>query len=89
MTRDILPQQRTVNHAKKEYVRNEGDFKVTTNTVESFFALLKRGNYGIYHHWDRKYVTQYLREFDTRYNMRSLEDHQRTARSSGRLATSG
>ena len=39
----------TVNHSKKEYVRHEEGFKVTTNTVESFFALLKRSNYGIHH----------------------------------------
>jgi len=39
----------TVNHGRKQYVRKgKGGFKVTTNTVESFFALLKRGNYGVY-----------------------------------------
>ena len=31
-----------VVHKAKEYVRKEADFTVTTNTVESFFALLKR-----------------------------------------------
>jgi transposase-like protein len=76
-SRDVVPDHHTVNHSKKEYVRREGDFKVTTNTVESFFAILKRGNYGIYHHWSRKYMAQYLREFDFRYNIRKLNDTDR------------
>src|ERR1700692_1528460 len=45
----------TVNHAKKEYARREENFTVTTNTVESFFALLKRSVYGIHHTMSRKY----------------------------------
>ena len=64
----------TVNHSREEHVRREGDFKVTINTVESFFAILKRGNYGVYHHWSRKYMPLYLREFDFRYNSRKLDD---------------
>ena len=78
-TRDVLPKHHTVNHSQKEYVRREGDFKVTTNTVESFFAILKRSNYGIYHHWSRKYMGQYLREVDFRYNARQIDDDERTA----------
>jgi len=69
----------SVAHSRDEYVRMEGKTKVTTNTVESFFALLKRGNYGVYHHWSRKYLTQYLREFDWRYNVRKLPDLERAA----------
>ncbi len=38
----------TVNHSIKEYVRREEGFKVTKNTAESFFALLKRSVYGIH-----------------------------------------
>jgi len=34
-----------VNHSRKEYARGD----VTTNTVESFFALIKRGIYGTFH----------------------------------------
>ena len=68
-----------VKHYQKEYVRMEGKTKVTTNTVESFFALMKRGNYGVYHHWSRKYLKQYLREFDWRYNVRKLPDLERAA----------
>ncbi len=45
-----------------------GGFTVTTNTVESYFSLLKRSNYGVYHHWSRKYLAQYCAEVDFRYN---------------------
>jgi transposase-like protein len=67
-----------VNHVIKEYVRREGGEVVTTNTVEGYFSILKRGNIGIYHHWDKKYTGQYLREFDWRYNARKLPDMERT-----------
>lgn len=66
-----------VNHSAKEYSRMEGGERISTNTVESFFAILKRGNYGIYHHWSKKYLAQYLREFDWRYNVRKLDDAER------------
>ena len=66
-----------VNHNAKEYVRRENGVCITTNTVEGYFAILKRGNYGVYHHWSRKYLSQYLREFDWRYNVRKLPDMER------------
>jgi transposase-like protein len=67
-----------VNHSANEYVRRENGECITTNSVESFFAILKGGNYGIYHHWSRKYLGQYLREFDWRYNVRGFPDVERT-----------
>lgn len=79
-TRDAFPQHHTVNHRAKEYVRREGDFKVTTNTVESFFALLKRSNYGIHHHMSSKYLGSYCAERDFVYNTRKLTDDERTAK---------
>ena len=66
-----------VNHSAKEYSRMEGGECISTNGVEGFFAILKRGNYGIYHHWSKKYLAQYLREFDWRYNVRKLDDAER------------
>ena len=56
----------------------EENFTVTTNTVESFFALLKRSNYGIHHHMSRKYLGSYCAERDFVYNGRKLNDDQRT-----------
>jgi hypothetical protein len=71
-------QHSTVNHGKKEYARKEENFTVTTNTVESFFALLKRSNYGIHHHMSRKYLGSYCAERDFVYNARKISDDQRT-----------
>jgi transposase-like protein len=67
-----------VNHSEKEYVRMENGELISTNTVEGYFSILKRGNYGVYHHWSRKYMPHYLREFDWRYNVRNVSDIERT-----------
>jgi len=67
-----------VNHSKDEYVRHENGRCITTNSVESFFAIVKRGHYGVYHHWSKKYMGQYLREYDWRYNVRALPDVERS-----------
>jgi transposase-like protein len=56
----------TVNHARKEYARGD----VTTNTVESYFAIFKRGMRGVYQHCSEKHLHRYLAEFDFRYNYR-------------------
>ncbi len=63
-----------VNHKIKEYVRHEDGVCITTNTVESYFAIIKRGIDGIYHHVGKNYLDQYLREFDYRYNVRDMND---------------
>jgi len=57
----------TVNHAKKEYARGD----VTTNTVESYFSVFKRGMSGVYQHCAEKHLHRYLAEFDFRYNYRA------------------
>ncbi|HUY13266.1 MAG TPA: IS1595 family transposase, partial [Terriglobia bacterium] len=67
-----------VNHSAGEYARRENGTLISTNSVESYFAILKRGHYGVYHHWSKKYLGQYLREFDWRYNVRGLPDMERT-----------
>jgi len=51
---------------------------VTTNTVEGFFSLLKRGVYGTFHHVSRHHLHRYLSEFDFRYNARDVADGERT-----------
>jgi ISXO2 transposase-like protein len=50
---------------------------VTTNTVEDYFSLLKRGINGVYHHVGRKHLHRYLGEFDFRYNNRKVTDGER------------
>jgi hypothetical protein len=64
----------TVNHSRKEYARGD----VHTNTAEGYFANLKRGLTGIYHHVGSHYLQQYLGEFDFRYNTRWISDGERT-----------
>ena len=56
-----------VNHSAKEYARGN----VTTNTVESSFALLKRGLYGTFHHVSERHLQRYVTEFDFRWNTRT------------------
>ena len=57
----------TVNHRTKEYARGD----VTTNTVEGFFGICKRGMRGIYQHCGQNHLHRYLAEFDFRYSNRS------------------
>ncbi len=57
----------TVKHAAKEYARGD----VTTNTVESYFSVFKRGMRGVYQHCSEKHLHRYLAEFDFRHNYRS------------------
>jgi hypothetical protein len=56
-----------VNHSRDEYVRGD----ITTNTVESYFSVFKRGMKGTYQHCAEKHLHRYLSEFDFRYSNRS------------------
>jgi transposase-like protein len=67
-----------VNHTKKEYVRYEKGVCITTNGVEGYFANLKRGIKGVYHHVGKQHLHRYLSEFDFRFNYRKIEDGART-----------
>lgn len=64
----------TVKHGAKEYARGS----VHTNTVESFFALLKRGIMGSYHHVSRKHLGRYCDEFAFRWTHRDRPDREIT-----------
>jgi transposase-like protein len=58
---------KTVKHTANEYVRGD----VTTNTVENYFSVFKRGMRGVYQHCSEKHLHRYLAEFDFRYNNRA------------------
>lgn len=62
-----------VTHSAGEYARGD----ITTNTVESSFALLKRGLYGTFHHVGEQHLQRYANEFDFRWNHRKTTDMQR------------
>ncbi|HWY63266.1 MAG TPA: transposase [Rhizomicrobium sp.] len=66
----------TVNHAKLEYVRGD----VSTNEVESYFALLKRGITGSFHSVSKQHLHRYCSEFSYRWNERKVTDAERTAK---------
>jgi hypothetical protein len=57
----------TVRHTANEYARGD----VTTNTVETYFSVFKRGMRGTYQHCKEKHLHRYLAEFDFRFNNRS------------------
>jgi transposase-like protein len=64
----------TVTHSKGEYVRGDA----STNQVESFFSLLKRGVMGSFHHISRKHLNRYCDEFAYRWSERKVTDQERT-----------
>ena len=67
----------TVKHSADEYARTGGFHH--TNTVESFFALLKRAVYGQFHHISEAHLPRYLAEADFKYNHRAITDVERAA----------
>ncbi|WGJ14081.1 IS1595 family transposase [Methylocapsa sp. D3K7] len=73
----------TVQHKADEYVRYESDRIISTNTVEGYFSVFKRGMKGVYQHCSEKHLHRYLSEFDFRYNNRTalgVEDGERAAK---------
>jgi transposase-like protein len=60
-----------VNHSAGEYVRDD----VTTNGIESVFAVLKRGLIGVYHHASHKHLGRYVDEFSFRLNEGNVNNH--------------
>ncbi len=68
----------TVCHSAGEYSRTAPDGTVIhTNTGESFFALIKRGHYGIFHQLSKKHLFRYVQEFQFRWNHRKVTDGER------------
>lgn len=67
-----------VNHSAGEYARYQNGVCISTNSVEGYFANLKRGINGVYHHVGKRHLHRYLSEFDFRYNARHTKDGERT-----------
>ncbi len=62
----VFAKHESVNHRAGEYSRGN----VTTNTVEGYFSILKRGLIGTFHHVGEQHLHRYVTEFDFRYNTR-------------------
>ncbi|MFO1169612.1 MAG: IS1595 family transposase [Hyphomicrobiaceae bacterium] len=68
-----------LNHKAEEWARGE----FTTNSVEGYFSIFKRGMKGVYQHCSEKHLHRYLAEFDFRFNNRvklGVDDEARTHR---------
>ena len=74
--REFRGGHRAVNHGQEEYVRmeypitGEPAITITTNTVEGYYSIFKRGMKGVYQHCKEKHLHRYLSEFDFRYSNR-------------------
>ena len=66
----------SVNHSVKQFT-GLGDYK-HSNTAENFFSIFKRGVIGTYHHMSEAHLGRYCKEFDFRYNTRTILDTERT-----------
>jgi transposase-like protein len=65
----------TIHHRSGEYARGD----VNTNTIESSFAILKRGINGIHHAVSKEHLHRYLAHYDFLWNCRKMNDGERTA----------
>lgn len=66
----------TVNHSAGEYASGDA----STNRIEGFFSLLKRGIYGTFHSVSKKHLHRYVAEFEFRYNTRNQDDGERMSK---------
>ena len=73
----------TVNHSIGEYVRH---YCLHTNGIESFWALLKRGYYGVYHYMSPKHLHRYVSEFSFRHNTAQADTLQFIDMTASRMA---
>lgn len=60
-----------VNHSAKEFVNGMAH----TNSIESVWAVLKRGFYGVYHSFSTKHLQRYVDEFTFRLNEGNVKNH--------------
>jgi transposase-like protein len=67
----LLYKHERINHSAGEYVRDG----VSTNDIESVWAVLKRGLYGVYHHASVKHLGRYVDEFTFRLNDGNVRRH--------------
>lgn len=81
----LLYKHESINHSAGEYVRGD----VTTNGIESVFAVLKRGLHGVYHHASPKHLHRYVGEFAFRLGDGDVSRHTMERLASLFIATIG
>lgn len=85
--RNFADGHETVTHSTGEYVRGDA----STNTAESFFALLKRSIVGVVRSVGKQHLHRYAAEFEFRWSHRKVSDYERmraaTAQSGGKRLT--
>lgn len=77
-----LPNHESVRHSVGEYV----DRHIHTNTVESFWSMLKRAHKGTFHKLSPKHLQRYVNEFAGRQNLRNLDTIDQMERIASQLA---
>lgn len=75
----------SINHGAGEYARGD----VSTNSIESVWAVLKRGLHGVYHHASPKHLNRYVNEFTFRLNDGNVQRHTLARLDSFITATAG
>ncbi len=74
-----------INQGAGQYTRDS----VSTNSIESVWAVLKRGLHGVYHHASEKHLARYVNEFTFRLNEGDVKRHTLERLSSLVMATVG
>ena len=72
----------TVKHSVGEYVNG----MASTQGIESFWAMLKRGYHGTFHHFSEKHMDRYVAEFAGRHNIRRVDTVDQMAITAKRMA---
>ena len=68
-----MPASSRNDQSRRRRIRPRDD--VTTNGMESVFAVLKRGLVGVYHHTSPKHLDRYVDEFSFRLNEGNVKNH--------------
>ncbi|MGO8718115.1 MAG: IS1595 family transposase [Acidobacteriaceae bacterium] len=67
----LIYDHETVTHSAGEYTRGS----VSTNSIESVWAVMKRGMHGVYHHASKEHLARYVDEFTFCLNDGDVKRH--------------
>ncbi len=68
------------HHLQHDIIKHEEAYvngDIHTQGIENYWSILKRGLYGVFHHVDAEYLSNYLNEFEFRFNRRKITDEER------------